>query len=591
VTRKRRAASALTFTPRTLPVPPFTSSRTARTSNGGRDLDDGSGSLPPVGTPPRRLATALATALGLAAILVLAAGEFYLASAHGYAGTSDKATLLLEGQAIAHGDWLLRGWSLPFDSFWTSDDLVSAVLVRIAGLSAPVMHLDSAILAALFLVVGVCAATTAAVGRAARLAAAATVVVLVALPAPTLEYYLVSGAYHVGTGIWVLLCFLALCRNPTRFGWGWALGVACLAMGMLGDLEAVAYGILPVLCAGLLAMRRQRDVRAGVPLVGAALVGGVCAEVLRLLAGASGSFAQRQGARAASFGQFLGNFRDLVLLSGKFLGAGRYYAGYGISDAAEVLHIVIGLLVLSAFAVALGWLACAMARGTTAALQAAVSPDGVEHTARGTPAPPWAMDDLLVLAVLGAAATFLVQGVNGAADARYMTVSTLFACVLCGRLAGRFWPAVAHFPAGAVRVVVSAALAMAIGAGAGMAEQLSSPGATQTTAELVTFLESHHLYSGIGDYWSASMTTVQSGGRVEIRPVDAIRGVLQPTSILETTDWYGTQLFQFVVYGDTIPLSVNLRMATVTFGQPAHVYVVGMYHVLVWPYPLELPKL
>jgi hypothetical protein len=42
-------------------------------------------------------------------------------SARVYAGGSDRATAILEGQAVGSGNVLLHGWILTHDSFWTTD--------------------------------------------------------------------------------------------------------------------------------------------------------------------------------------------------------------------------------------------------------------------------------------------------------------------------------------------------------------------------------------------------------------------------------------------------------------------------------------
>ena len=46
----------------------------------------------------------------------------------------------------------------------------------------------------------------------------------------------------------------------------------------------------------------------------------------------------------------------------------------------------------------------------------------------------------------------------------------------------------------------------------------------QPIAQLDTFLEARQLDVGIGDYWSASITTVATGGVVTVRPVISTPG-------------------------------------------------------------------
>ena len=58
-------------------------------------------------------------------------------------------------------------------------------------------------------------------------------------------------------------------------------------------------------------------------------------------------------------------------------------------------------------------------------------------------------------------------------------------------------------------------------------------------ARLVTFLEAHHLTSGIGGYWESSVATVGSDGAVTIRAV--LPGTLQPDLWEAKGSWYDSR--------------------------------------------------
>jgi hypothetical protein len=108
---------------------------------------------------------------------------------------------------------------------------------------------------------------------------------------------------------------------------------------------------------------------------------------------------------------------------------------------------------------------------------------------------------------------------------------------------------------------------------------------------LVAWLEAHDLRWGIGDYWAASITTVQSSGAVIVRPVAAGNGgALQQMTTLSSPSWYAGQEWQFLVYGKPFIDNVDLDAALRTWGPPAQVHVIGSYHVLVWSHPVVLPS-
>jgi hypothetical protein len=64
----------------------------------------------------------------------------YFTTAHMQAATSDSATVVLEGQAIAKGQILLHSWDLTFASYWTSTAAFDAVAIVLNGLRAGLMY-------------------------------------------------------------------------------------------------------------------------------------------------------------------------------------------------------------------------------------------------------------------------------------------------------------------------------------------------------------------------------------------------------------------------------------------------------------------
>jgi hypothetical protein len=100
-----------------------------------------------VGDAAAAVVAALLAFSGLVAIL-------YAISTHLYAGGSDMATTILEGQAIGGGHLLLHGWILNRDSFWTTDALVFALAVRADGLRPSLLDLGPALVVAVTIVAG-----------------------------------------------------------------------------------------------------------------------------------------------------------------------------------------------------------------------------------------------------------------------------------------------------------------------------------------------------------------------------------------------------------------------------------------------------
>ena len=105
-----------------------------------------------------------------------------------------------------------------------------------------------------------------------------------------------------------------------------------------------------------------------------------------------------------------------------------------------------------------------------------------------------------------------------------------------------------------------------------------------------TFLAAHHLYQGVGDYWSASIVTVESNDAVNVRAVtQAPSGDLVRYERESNSSWYADQQFSFVIYNPTLQFGmVNIQTATQTWGRPEHSYTIEGLVVLVYRHPFTV---
>ena len=508
-----------------------------------------------------KLGKAGAALLALAGLAVV----LYAVSVHVYVGGSDRATAVLEGQAVGTGNVLLHGWILTHDSFWTIDAFFYGLMVRIGGLRPSLLNLEPALAAAIAVVVGALVAVRGYRGRAA-VAGAGTVVVLLALPTHAMASFLLGGPDHVSTAVLALVAFAALRQG--RVDWRWAVALAALAFGMLSDQLMVAYGIVPVIGAGLVSMLRTRGWRAGRAAVSAAVAAVAVSEVVSWLAGAMGAFKSVQGISFASSAEMVVNLRHLLTYGAGLVGLSRFDAG-GVPEVLREVHVVGGLAVVTCCLLAVARLV----RGAVHPRPAVAEP--------GTAIAGWWLDDALLIAMFGSALTFVVLAVNGVPGARYLVATAVFANVLVGRSVAQLWQRLQ--PGRVTRAVAVAGAIVALWFAAGLGYTVSQPVPVQRASVLASWLEEHNLRSGVGGYWTASITTVESRGAVAVRPVWADPdGKLGRYMKLSTSSWYSGQHFQFLVYSAPAYQGVDSTSATQTWGRPAHTYVVGDYHVLVW---------
>ena len=546
---------------------------------------DGPGTdRPPTGSTGIRGATRRSWLLALPGVALLMAWMYTLTvHANSTAVNSDGATVILQGQAAASGNVLLHGWILSLDSWWTLDVAFYGVLTAVTGVRGELLLVGPALIAGSVVVVGAVLARRGRRGAAATAGMVAVAAVL-ALPTHTLATYLMCGPIHVSTALYALVAFVGLRQN--RFGWGWVMAVLLLTAGMLGDLQMVSYGVLPALLGGAAASARRRSLRAGLATISAGVGAVALTLAVRALVVALGGFALGPTNDPASAHQMLSNVARLAPVWGQLLGLGDSLGGSGgVPFALQSVHIVLAVLLGVALAVGAVRLVGGVCRGRT--------PTDPPGPTTGADPEPWRVDDLLVIALVGSTLNFVALAATSSGYVRYLTASVIFGAVLAGRYVTLWWatdhPTVLRRTVLAIGVLATTAFLAA------SAVQLSRPAPSHPTVRLAAFLESHGLTSGVGDFWAASLTTVESNGVVSVRPV-----VPDSSTTLEAYNkgddpgWFAGHSFQFVVYPNSTapssPTQVSWLTADATWGRPSRTYDVAGYVVLVWPHPITVTR-
>ena len=511
-------------------------------------------------------------------------GLLYLASVHAYPASSDGASVILEGKALL-GNFTLTHWALSLDSFWLVDAPVYSVAVLVGGVHPQLLHLVPAVIAVGVIGVG---AWIAQRGRSRRsgLVAAGTVVLLLGLPTHAFAQFFLIGPFHVVTTLWCLIACVALRR--ARFGWGWLVAVVFLAAGMLGDLQTAVLGVAPIALAGVVAALRARRWRAGAPAVTAALSSLVVAELVRRIALLVGTYTIGAANPRAPFGQMFHNTYHVVTWGAALDGVGsRPFGLPGVPPVLGVAHAVgLGLSVV-AIVVALVTIVRSVLRSIARRGERSSSADDADPDRREA---AW-FEDVLVFGFFGGCATFVWFSFSSVSPfGRYLTSAVVFGSILGARLASQLaerarvgWPRI---------VLAGVAGLVVIGYATTFVNPLTTRSPTQPAVRLAAYLEQHHLTKGIGDYWSASIVTVESSDSVVVRPVvtnSSSYHVVRYTR-LSSSAWYGGG-FEFLVYNATAPWGgVDAQSALASFGPPQHVAAVGPYHVLTWAHDLSVRR-
>ncbi|MGH9011468.1 MAG: hypothetical protein ACRDYF_16740, partial [Acidimicrobiia bacterium] len=268
---------------------------------------------------------------------------------------SDHANTVLAGRDLL-GNPLLRGWILPGDPYWLTDLPVFGIVAALLGAGPTTMHLVPVLFAGAFVATAWWALGQNG-GGAGRWIGTALVALLVGLPHPALNQFLVSNL-HVATALECLIGAALVVHHPRRPAW-WA-GVLLLAAAVISDPFAVTIGVLPVVCAGVAAGLRQRRWTPFTAAVAAALLAGGAAPVARLGLRAAGGFGLAPALPLAPSSYRLDNLGGVPETLGALLGVGP---ASGVSGATAAIRGIGTVLFVLGVVVAAVRLIVALIRG------------------------------------------------------------------------------------------------------------------------------------------------------------------------------------------------------------------------------------
>ena len=556
----------------------------------------------------RLLAWALGLAVALAAVFLLSLSQSLTTAL-----SSDGASNILQGQAMLHGNPLLRGWWTSDVSFYTTELPEYALVVAARGASPDVVHICGALTYTLTVALAGLLARGRATGPAGLRRAGIAVAIMLAPSILGGTEVFLENPDHFGTSVPVLLALLLLDWGEGRddvIAPRWYVPVAVgalLAWTQVGDELSLVADTVPIaaVCGFRLAVTvARRRPRIGLRwdglLLAGALVSVPLAELAERALRAAGGFDQRPiaGTRLASLGQLPGNagalWQSLVLLFGAN-NPGKPRRAITIANHVPLvlsadLH-VIGLSVAGAGLVA----------GIAAGFFGWPGPASQVGASRADRADRDRVDQILVVAIVVIIAAALVSTVmTSLTSAHEIAILLPLGAVLAGRtlpssarpLVQRILQARAAPAATAATVTTAATVALAGWLAVGVAEAgyaatwPSSPVPVQSVA---AWLLAHHQHDGLAAYWQGTETTVVSGGRVLVAPVTDSGAAADPWEA--SSAWYQPSRYRatFVIaelHPDSPQDSLTVAIVRARFGLPAAEYRVGGDVVMIYRYNL-----
>ena len=476
---------------------------------------------------------------------------------------SDGAANALQAWAMLHGNPLLRGWFLSDVAFYTTELPEYMLVELVRGLTPDVVHIAAALTYTLVVLLAARLAKGPATGRQGVLRAFLAAGIMVA-PQQSEVTVLMLSPDHVGSTVPVLAMWLLIDRAGRR----WYVPIAScalIALALVADEIVLLTGVLPLLLVALVrayhrAISQRGPLRSALfelGLAAAALGGAEAAWHALALIRHSGGFlvwpADNQLVGLASFPHnLLETYQGILLLFGANVMGQRA----GLVVAIAMVHLIgIGLA---------GWGLCA---GTRRFFRSDIA---VQLMVAGT--------------FISLAAFALGPNAGELFSSREFAAVLPFGAAVAGRtLATRL---------GRARLVPALVLVLAVYV-VGATQVIARPPVPGANQTLANWLAAHRLYYGLSGYWLANSTTLDSGGTVQVRAVNGnAAGVWAPFWECQPS-WYdpADNMATFVVLpsgpeeaSETFPDPTAPTASGVlnAFGQPAEVYFLTGYTVLVW---------
>lgn len=510
-------------------------------------------------------------------IALLTAGYFYIF--HSFQHSSDEANPLLSAYDMTHGNPLLKGWVEPASTFYGVDLLLIGAFTLVLGKSPIILVLVPALIWAV--TVWSAAAIAAAYCIPDRKAIAVfSVFVVLGLPTifATVPATLITQApMHIGSivyAMWLFVLAEKYLSKPAR--WMMPVFITVLALLSMGDPFSPFFCALPI----CLACFTFRNTRRAYVLLAATIVGVIAGKALLRIIFLSGGFEVLS--MPASFVQFANLPGNVSLLVQGILGLfGADFFGKATTGSTFLSFLGTGPLVVLArlpfvalFCAALWTLSRAVMRATL------VPRKNIE---------PMRVLLFWSIAVVIAANLFSTLPIN-ILTSRYLLPVLVFGAILVA-IEIQNTPTSKAFIAGALVISL-----VSLVSGYKAVENKHRFAANEQQ-QLTDWLIAHDLTEGYGQYWSAGIVTVLSGGKTTVHALAATPdGKLAPFVWISSAAWFkqpdDATKPRFVVV-DTGPAEPRITQENVlsTFGQPKEIHTVGPYIVDVYSPAMADPSL
>jgi hypothetical protein len=474
---------------------------------------------------------------------------------------SDNASLYLEAKSVIDGNILLKGWTLPPDSFFTSDLLIAMLFVYIKGITPTLMNNVPAAIYAMLLISSILLVKQDKKVKEKYL----NIIILLVLIGVPSEFYgeqIAMAPIHLTTILLLLITFLIIeniennNNNNNIYAFKMLLiGITCF-LAYTGDPFALYIGIIPIIIVALIDIYLKKNIKINFSLIlslcTAVAISGFVEKWIKF-AGGFNSVSLTQ--MFVTIEKFSFNFRLTIqgildLFGADFFGRKLIQ----ISMFQLILHIIGIIFVIYCFI--------------------KLTKNSVDNNK---------IDNILLVAIIIDILAYLFS--TNAVDigsTRYLIPVIIYGSIIAGRF---------EIPTFYInKLVLVSVLIISLCNIIFFIPRAIAPVPNTPQIELSRWLNKHHLTYGYGSYWDSNIVTVSTNDEVKIRAVLWNGSKIVPYNWLSNKDWY--LLDSHKQGGNFLVLSSNesnltMNIAIKQFGNPIKTVNIGNnYTILEWDYDI-----
>ncbi|MBS2551970.1 hypothetical protein KGQ19_34410 [Catenulispora sp. NL8] len=490
------------------------------------------------------------------AVAVLASILLFIAlyeQARTVSAHSDGAGFVLQAQDILHGNLLLHGWTVSDVTFYTTELPEYMLVELVRGVNDATVATASALTYTIIVILSVIAATGGSTGRERWIRGGLVVAALIA-PATTapVEGTLLTSPDHFGTAVPILAAFIVLDRIGKRRAVPYVIGAMLAVFGM-GDQLVLLVGAIPLAIVCAVRCRRpgpERRFDATLAICAAAAVP-VSLVLVRLV--------HALGGYTSINPQFtLIDVTDITTHA--TLTAKCMLTLYSADPAGLPPGFKLAMVCYHLVAVA-------------------IAGYGVVFVLRRLGRHTRLEEAMAVGVVVNLAAfMFTTMSTGDVFMGREIAMVLPLGTVLAARVVGSRLARIRRSQLGVACCVALSAMSLTVHA--------TEPSVQAEGHDVGSWLRAHKLSHGLGGYWRASVITMSTGGRVQVRAVVSDGRKVAGDLWESKTQWYSQRstTANFVVI-DPRPEMAGYGTeaeAVATFGKPKERVVLDDGIVLVW---------